>query len=77
MKTRGVIFANYKLKGLRTEHRITQSDMAARLNIPKKDYAKKENGEKVFDIEDCLKISGIFNKQLRDIFDGYFDGFLT
>jgi DNA-binding XRE family transcriptional regulator len=66
-----------RLKALRVEHQFTQADMARKINISKNDYAKKENGKKYFDFEDCLEISKVFNKPLKEIFDGYFDGFLS
>lgn len=59
---------NFKLKALRTEHKIKQSDMADMLGIGVTTYNRKENGLSEFTETECLKISKLFEVSPMDIF---------
>ncbi|MFL0198333.1 helix-turn-helix transcriptional regulator [Clostridium sp. WILCCON 0269] len=59
---------NFKLKGLRGEHNLKQSDIAQKLGIAESTYNRKENGYADFSETEMYKISKIFNKNPTCIF---------
>ena len=59
---------NYKLKALRAEYNLKQSDLAEMIGICKATYCRKENGLREFTESDIKKICEIFNKDPKDIF---------
>ena len=58
----------FKLKGLRVENNLTQSEMADRLNISKATYARKENGLCQFDALEIAKLTSVLGVKYEDIF---------
>ncbi|MDI6617865.1 MAG: helix-turn-helix transcriptional regulator [Clostridiales bacterium] len=59
---------NYKLKALRVEHRLTQTDMGNLLNISKVAYSFKENGKRDFTESEIRYICSHFKANPNDIF---------
>lgn len=57
-----------KLKGLRSEHGLTQADLAKLLGITRQTYAEKENGNQPFKADELFAISTYFDKPIEDIF---------
>lgn len=57
-----------KLKGLRSEHGLTQADLAKLLGITRQTYAEKENGNQPFKADELFAISNYFDKPIEDIF---------
>lgn len=57
-----------KLKGLRSEHGLTQADLAKLLGITRQTYAEKENGNQPFKADELFAISAYFDKPIEDIF---------
>lgn len=68
-----------KLKNLRLEAKMTQEDLAERMNVSRQSVAKWENGESVPDVIKCSELAKIFNLTVEDIAliflnkDGRFD----
>lgn len=60
--------ANFKLKGLRAEHNLKQSDIAKKIGIAESTYNRKENGYADFSETEMCKISKIFKKDPAFIF---------
>jgi DNA-binding XRE family transcriptional regulator len=58
----------YKLKGKRVEKGLTQEDISKKLNIDKSAYARKENGQVQFRLDEVKKILEILNCNFEDIF---------
>ncbi|MBV1817299.1 helix-turn-helix domain-containing protein [Bacteroidales bacterium MSK.15.36] len=59
---------NLKLKALRIEHEIKQSDLADMIGISKTTYNRKENGFNEFTENEIKIICEIFNKEPSEIF---------
>lgn len=57
-----------KLKGLRVEKGLTQSDIAEYLKISKNSYHRKETGSNEFSLNEAYKLSLLFEKTLEEIF---------
>lgn len=57
-----------RLKGLRVERGLNQSDMAKRLSINPASYCHKENGKTPFSQPEVDKIISIFGKPYEEIF---------
>ena len=55
-----------KLKGLRSEHGLTQADLAKLLGITRQTYAEKENGNQPFKADELFAISTYFDKPIED-----------
>ena len=58
----------YKLKGKRVEQGLTQEYISKKLNIDKSAYARKENGQVQFRLDEVKKILEILNCNFEDIF---------
>lgn len=56
-----------KIKDLRKEKNILQSDMAILLNQSLPSYARKENGKIPFNIGEAKTICNFFNVEINDI----------
>lgn len=57
-----------KLKALRVEHGLTQTQMAKLIGIGLTSYNNKENGKLDFNITEIEKIKKIFHKSYEEIF---------
>lgn len=57
-----------KLKGLRAEQGLTQSDMANMLGVTRQTYTEKENGNQSFKAEELFIIAAYFDKPIEEIF---------
>ena len=55
------------LKQLRNMMRMTQEELAEKMNVSRQTVAKWENGESVPDVVKCSELSKIFNLSLDDI----------
>jgi len=55
------------LKQLRNMMRMTQEELAEKMNVSRQTVAKWENGESVPDLVRCVELSKIFNLSLDDI----------
>lgn len=57
-----------KLKGLMTEKKITQLQLASLLNISVSTLNFKINGKSDFTVSEAKKVCKFFNKDLKEIF---------
>ena len=57
-----------KLKGKRVEKGLTQEGIAKLLNMEKSAYARKENGQVQFRLDEVKKILEILECNFEDIF---------
>ena len=55
------------LKQLRNMMRMTQEELAEKMNVSRQTVAKWENGESIPDVVKCSELSKIFNLSLDDI----------
>ncbi len=55
------------LKQLRSSMRMTQEELAEKMNVSRQTIAKWENGESVPDVVRCSELSKIFNLSLDEI----------
>ena len=58
----------FKLRGLRAEKNLTQSELAGKLNISKTTYARKENGLCQFYAAEIALLIELFGVKYEDIF---------
>lgn len=59
---------NFKLKALRTECNLKQSDIAKELGMSESTYNRKENGFADFSETEMWQISRIFKREPESIF---------
>lgn len=57
-----------KLKNLREQHNMTQSELAQKLGIYNSTYNYKENGKSEFTASEIKKLQEIFNLTFDQIF---------
>ena len=57
-----------KIRGRRSELRITQKEMASRLGISERAYNFKENNKVNFTIEEVITIANILQCNISDFF---------
>lgn len=58
---------NEQLKALRSEARMTQEELAEKMNVSRQSVAKWESGESVPDVLKCGELAKIFNVSIEDI----------
>ena len=58
---------NDKLRQLRVNHKMTQEDLAEKMNVSRQSVAKWENGESIPDILKCSELAKIFEVSIEDI----------
>lgn len=58
---------NERLKGLRLNAKLTQEELAEKMNVSRQTVAKWESGESVPDVVRCGELAKIFNLSIEDI----------
>ncbi len=58
---------NEKLRQLRLMTKMTQEDLAEKMNVSRQSVAKWESGESVPDVIKCSELAKIFNLSVEDI----------
>ncbi len=58
---------NETLKGLRLQAKMTQEDLAEKMNVSRQSIAKWESGESVPDVIKCSELAKIFSLTMEDI----------
>lgn len=58
---------NVKLKEMRQLAKLTQEQLAEKMNVSRQSVAKWENGESIPDIAKCCELAKIFNMEIEDI----------
>ena len=61
------------LKSKRILFNMTQEDIAKKLSINLKSYNLKENGKREFTLDEAKKISNLFELNLTEVNDIFFD----
>jgi DNA-binding XRE family transcriptional regulator len=59
---------NTSLIEARRKMGLSRADMAKKINMDKKEYIAKENGEKSFRLHDMLKIRDVIHISLDELF---------
>ena len=59
---------NYRLRELRESRDITQTKIAAMLNLTLAAYSRKEKGTRGFTIDEAKKLSKIFKVTFEELF---------
>ena len=57
-----------RLKGIRVEKGLTQSEISKLIGMPKSTYIKKENQQSLFDIQEAYEISKVLGLGVDYIF---------
>lgn len=57
-----------RLKGLRVQMGLTQTDISKLIDMPRSTYIKKENQQSLFNIQEAFEISKVFGLKVEDIF---------
>lgn len=65
--TRGEDMNTSNLKKLRKAAKLTQEDVAERLNVSRQSVAKWESGESLPDIDNCIALSRLYKVTLDDL----------
>ncbi len=58
---------NEKLRQMRLALKMTQEDLAEKMNVSRQSVAKWENGESIPDIAKCNELAKIFDLEISDI----------
>ena len=58
---------NVKLKEMRQLAKLTQEQLAEKMNVSRQSVAKWENGESIPDIAKCCELAKIFDMEIEDI----------
>ncbi len=58
---------NSNLKNLRKSAKLTQEDVAEKLNVSRQTVAKWESGESLPDIDNCILLSKLYRVSLDDL----------
>lgn len=58
---------NDKLRQLRVSRKMTQEDLAEKMNVSRQSIAKWENGDSIPDILKCNELAKIFEVSIEDI----------
>ena len=56
-----------KIYELRTQHNLSQGDLANELNVSRQSISKWENGNSTPDLEKIVKLAEIFNVSLDEL----------
>ncbi len=56
-----------KIRSLREQNNLTQTDMAVRMNLSQNGYAKLERGESKLNLEKLQQLSDIFNIDITEL----------
>jgi len=73
-RRRQVIFVGSKIRALRKDRGLTQSELAQRIGVQQSDLCRMENGEYKVSLETLFKILGVFS---MDIGEFFYDQFPT
>ncbi len=67
-RKRQEIFIGAKIRQLRKERRITQSELAHKIGIQQSDLCRMENGEYKVSLETLFSILSVFNTNILEFF---------
>jgi transcriptional regulator with XRE-family HTH domain len=67
-RRRQTIFVGSKIRHLRKEHALTQSELARRIGVQQSDLCRMENGEYKVSLDTLFKILGVFGLEIGEFF---------
>lgn len=68
VRRRQSIFVGGKIRSLRKERLLTQSELAQRIGVQQSDLCRMENGEYKVSLETLFKILGVFGMEIGEFF---------
>lgn len=71
-RRRQTIFVGSKIRHLRKEHQLTQSELARRIGVQQSDLCRMENGEYKVSLDTLFKILGVFGMEIGEFFREHF-----
>jgi len=71
-RRRQTIFVGSKIRQLRKEHTLTQSELARRIGVQQSDLCRMENGEYKVSLDTLFNILGVFGMEIGEFFRGEF-----
>ena len=69
-RRRQTIFVGSKIRHLRKEHSLTQSELARRIGVQQSDLCRMENGEYKVSLDTLFNILGVFGMEIGEFFGG-------
>ena len=69
-RRRQTIFVGSKIRQLRKEHSLTQSELARRIGVQQSDLCRMENGEYKVSLDTLFNILGVFGMDIGEFFRG-------
>ena len=69
-KIRQVQLVGPKIRQLRKERKLTQTELASRIGIQQSDLSRMEKGEYRVSLDTLFKILAVFNVSISEFFDG-------
>ena len=69
-RRRQTIFVGSKIRQLRKEHNLTQSELARRIGVQQSDLCRMENGEYKVSLDTLFNILGVFGMEIGEFFGG-------
>ncbi len=72
VRRRQGIFVGGKIRQLRKERRLTQSELAQRIGVQQSDLCRMENGEYKVSLDTLIKILGVFGMDIAEFFKDEF-----
>ncbi len=67
-RRRQMIFVGSKIRHLRKERNLTQSELATRIGVQQSDLCRMENGEYRVSLDTLFKILGVFGMNIGEFF---------
>lgn len=67
-RRRQTIFIGPKIRQMRKEHSLTQSELARRIGVQQSDLCRMENGEYRVSLDALFKILGVFGMDIGEFF---------
>lgn len=67
-RRRQTIFVGSKIRQLRKDHGLTQSELARRIGVQQSDLCRMENGEYKVSLDTLFKILGVFGLDIGEFF---------
>lgn len=67
-RRRQIVFVGSKIRQLRKERSMTQSDLAQRIGVQQSDLCRMENGEYKVSLDTMFKILAVFGVEIGDFF---------
>ena len=67
-RRRQTIFVGHKIRKMRKERSLTQSNLAQRIGVQQSDLCRMENGEYKVSLDTLFKILGVFGMDIGEFF---------